>query len=560
MVSDPILERELLRDLLARFLAESEFPEFAAFRYVHKQHRELLDALEQRGLIRREGNLYVLSRVGLLACDNAPAFRLIETCNDLIPVLQDIFRQSEIEVSSAAPHSVAALMGLKLEEATRALRFLSYDSPFALKRALDHAGDDYVEIGPTVVDLALLPTSPEVPPTDEPPAVSDALRLTEIAVSGYRPFASLSAAFGDLTVIIGANASGKSSLFDFLHLVSFAVQAPLPPEIDPRSLGRTLFHAGMPQRLSFMLDAAGGNGSNLRYQVEIQGPVGSVKVASEVLSSIASPEAEPEVLLDLRFGKGSVREASSPESSRIPWTAPPNELALRRVLDPRLSMISSFQGFLASFRFYPGFDISPDAALRRPTHTDEAPILAENGANLSAVLHAMLLEHREAWQELELYLQAAIPGFESIGVKTRGGKGMVVTTWRERGVPEELTLADLSDGTVRLLCWLTLALSPNLPPVICIDEPEIGLHPRVLPILAGAFKQAAARSQLIVATHSPQLLAEFRFEDIAVMHKEEGRAVFVRPSSSAALRREVEEIGGEAITRLFLSDELEARS
>jgi predicted ATPase len=195
--------------------------------------------------------------------------------------------------------------------------------------------------------------------------------------------------------------------------------------------------------------------------------------------------------------------------------------------------------------------------MRRPAYTEERPLLAEDGSNLSAVLNSLILEHRDSWEEIETHLRAAIPGFESLKVRPRGGRGMAIGVWRERGVKEELTLGDLSEGTLRLLCWLVLTLSPNLPPVVCIDEPELGLHPRVLPTLAGAFKLASARSQILIATHSPHFLSQFDLDEIAVMRKDDGRAVFVRPGTSQALRREVEEIGGEALARLFISEELE---
>jgi predicted ATPase len=103
-------------------------------------------------------------------------------------------------------------------------------------------------------------------------------------------------------------------------------------------------------------------------------------------------------------------------------------------------------------------------------------------------------------------------------------------------------------------------LAPSIPPLICLDEPELGLHPRVLPILAGLLRIAAARSQILVATHSPYLLSQFTLDEIAVMRKENGRAVFVRPGNSKALRREIEELGGEALSQLHISDELEVRS
>ena len=79
----------------------------------------------------------------------------------------------------------------------------------------------------------------------------------------------------------------------------------------------------------------------------------------------------------------------------------------------------------------------------------------------------------------------------------------------------------------------------------------------MLPVLAGLFKQASTRSQILIATHSPYFLSSFALEEIAVMRKSGGAAELVWPSSSRALRELVQEVGGEALTRLHLSDELE---
>jgi len=382
-------------------------------------------------------------------------------------------------------------------------------------------------------------------------------RIELIEISGYRPFSGFAASPGPLTVLIGANASGKSSLFDALRLLSYAAQNPLPPEIDPR-LGASvaLFHAGGPERIELLVRTQ-LEGRPLRYEVSIQGPVGTPRIARELLASVAGPEeGEPHAFLD--FHQGTGRVSASDDAIRTPqWTLPPNELALRRALSPDLGVPAQFLAFVSSWRFYGAIDVSPQAAARRPSYVDEFAVPADDGSNLSMVLSSLFLQYPEAWQELETALRTAIPGFESISVKPRGAKGMVIGVWRERGVKDELTLADLSDGTLRLLWWLALAFSPHLPPLVCIDEPELGLHPRVLPVLAGAFKIASSRAQFLIATHSPHFLSQFDLEDIAVMRKEEGRAVFVRPATSDALRREVEEIGGEAIAKLFLSEELE---
>lgn len=388
-------------------------------------------------------------------------------------------------------------------------------------------------------------------------------RLETIEIDGYRAFRNFSAHPGNLTVIVGANATGKSSLFDFLRFISFAASNPLPPEIDPGSAGKMLFRAGGPERiaLAFVVDL--GQGKPLRYQVEIHGPVGTPRVTRERLATIgplSAGESEPFVFLDFRGGKGVVRDQVERRLKRPQWTVQPNELALRRALDPTLATLSRFQSFASSWRFYSGFDVSGSGAIRRLVPTEPNPTLSEDGANLSAVLFALMSEHPDAWQELETHLRSAIPGFQSLNVKPRGGPGTVIGVWRERGIKEELTLADLSDGTLRLLCWATLCLSASMPPLVCIDEPELGLHPRVLPVLAGLLRLASARSQILVATHSPYFLSQFSLGEIAVMRKDEGRALFLRPATSQALRREIEEMGSEALARLHISDELEVRS
>lgn len=384
--------------------------------------------------------------------------------------------------------------------------------------------------------------------------------LTRIEIDGYRPFRKFVAEPEDLTVIIGANATGKSSLFDFLRFVSRAAQDALPPEIDDRSAGKLIFHGGAPERIRFALTLDLGQRFPLRYEAEILGPVGAPKVSRERLATtqpLQQGEKEPFIFLDFSAGRGVVRDQREKKLVRPEWTVRGNELALRRALDPTLVTLSHVQGLLSSWRFYSGFDVSSGASVRRPVPTEPEPLLDEHGDNLSAVLMWLQSRHPTAWDELESHVRAAVPGFQSLNVKAHGGPGTVIGVWRETGVETELTLADLSDGTLRLLCWAVLCLAPNLPPLLCVDEPELGLHPRVLPVLAGLFRLASARTQVLIATHSPYFLSQFELDEIAVMRREGGAARFLRPSSSRALREAVEELGGEAITRLHLSDELE---
>jgi predicted ATPase len=381
--------------------------------------------------------------------------------------------------------------------------------------------------------------------------------LQRIEIHGYRPFREFVAELGSLTVIVGANAAGKSALLDFLLFARQAASEPLPPEIDHGSIGKTLFHAGGPPKIAWSMTVAMGR--LLRYEVEILGPIGAPRVTRERLAT-AEPAAgaRPTLLLDFRAGSGTLRDHVRGLMVPAPWPPIPNELALRRMLDPRYAAAYRLRETMSQWRVYAGFDVSSGSPIRQPAFTESEPVLAEDGRNLSAVLLWLQTEHRDVFAELETHLRSVIPSFRALQVKLMGGPGRAMATWREDGVSEDLTLADLSDGTLRFLGWLTLCLAPRPPALVCMDEPEIGLHPRVLPVLAGLCKRASEQHQVLLTTHSPYLLSQFELDDIAIMRREDGRAVFARPGSSAALRAMIEEIGGDELMRMHVSDELEA--
>jgi predicted ATPase len=553
-------DRELLGEVLGLLEKGPALPERTSFRAAHANARKRLDELERSGLISNLIGRYRITPLGLRALRSPPAKIAYERSQDILKDLQGAYLESQ------AKHWNAEQFGARFQRATaevaRIITLLS-DAPGLVVHRLDGETGFIAEfaLGETILD-AVLPAWHEEDGSETSTARPELEPfISIIEISGYRPFAGFSAGLGHLTVMIGANASGKSSLFDALRLLTHAVESPLPPELDPRSEpGRAVFHIGGPQQIDIAVESPLGPSNRLRYEVSIQGPLGAPHVALEHLATtqpLSASEQGPFTFLAFRGGKGTFRNIGEPASKRGEYSTPPNELALRRIYASTPSTPAQFRSFVASWRFYAGFDVSPRADLRRPAYIDQDPVLAEDGSNLTAVLNSLVLEHHDAWEELEMHLRAAIPGFESLNVKPRGARGMAMAFWRERGVKEELTLSDLSDGTLRLLCWLCLALSPNLSPVVCIDEPELGIHPRVLPTLAGAFKIASSRSQILIATHSPYFLSQFDLDEIAVMRKEDGRTVFVRPGTSQAIRREVEEVGGEALASLFVSEELE---
>ena len=98
--------------------------------------------------------------------------------------------------------------------------------------------------------------------------------------------------------------------------------------------------------------------------------------------------------------------------------------------------------------------------------------------------------------------------------------------WLEKGSDDYFNAASLSDGTLRFMCLATLLLQPILPGIIFLDEPELGLHPFALNILAGLLKKASKKTQVIVATQSVTLVNQFDPENIFIVDREDNQSVF----------------------------------
>ena len=128
--------------------------------------------------------------------------------------------------------------------------------------------------------------------------------------------------------------------------------------------------------------------------------------------------------------------------------------------------------------------------------------LLEDGANLALVLGEM--DHHKLLDRVNRYLGKLSDLLEEVTVLTRGGITQFYV--REKNVSEPLAATALSDGTLRLLCLLAVLLDPAPPSLICIEEPETGLHPDAIRIVAEILEEAATRTQLVITTHSPALV------------------------------------------------------
>jgi predicted ATPase len=204
----------------------------------------------------------------------------------------------------------------------------------------------------------------------------------------------------------------------------------------------------------------------------------------------------------------------------------PIELAISQVKDPtKYPAASEVLKQLEGWTFYRDIDVGPESPVRQPALLRSDIRLLPNGSNLSSVFHAIQQDHPDDWGEILEIVHTAYPDFMKLTVPAEGGDGKVLLRWFEQPYEREGISANLlSDGTMKLLCLIAILKNPTPPPLICIDEPELGLHPDWIELVAELMQDAAMRTQVIVATHSPHIVAKMKPEQVIVTEKENGES------------------------------------
>lgn len=422
--------------------------------------------------------------------------------------------------------------------------------------------------------------------------------IQQLRFDGYRLLDGFVADLDRLTVVIGANASGKSTLLDALSVVAQGVDWSLNDVIASKngmwslcSIARECDEIGWQIRFSkpmdHMLFSKMPIGSDLPcvYEARIgRDQQGQVEPRYECLR-YATPRqgySEPFKMLEVDYQRAKVFDPKTgkltpfdqPEPKAISDSGESLSKALNSPVRKAALVLSQMRfenqfpiptwvrAFFSTFCFYPGFDVSRSSPIRsKPAEFRAHTTLLTSGENLGTVLHEIQTrhDHRGAASELHDFFVAAYPHVERITAETAfGGEPRVLVRVRESGLHRGTELWELSDGMLRFLLLCTALLNPVAPPFIALDEPEAGLHPRLLPIVASMIRAAAEKTQVLVTTHSPQLLNSLKLSEIAVMTRENSTAKWFRPGSRTSLQKMLDSNLGGTLGDLHTSGELEA--
>lgn len=183
---------------------------------------------------------------------------------------------------------------------------------------------------------------------------------------------------------------------------------------------------------------------------------------------------------------------------------------------------------ICSWKIYHFHDTSLEAGMRRYQDQGHNEVLFTDASNIAPYLLMLKDEHSDAYNEIIDAVRLVTPFFDDFVLKPQKNEKLRLD-WRQKGLKDyPMRPTQLSDGSIRFICLATALLQPTPPSTIIIDEPELGLHPAAISILAELIQDAAKRTQLIVATQSPALIDHFRVEDVIAVNRQDGATTFQR--------------------------------
>ena len=342
--------------------------------------------------------------------------------------------------------------------------------------------------------------------------------IKSIKVKGMLSFQDVSLDLRPLNVLIGPNASGKSNLIEIVALLQS-----LPGDLAGfiRQSGGISEWLWKGDRENGLLPSNGRIEVVLkptpistpqRHTLEIDGRGldFNTNIVQETLEDEPTCKGRhrSQLYIQMHWDSGTLRGKDESGEWRTQEVKigeiPRGQSVLREITEPSLYLeIYLVRQQFDAIRFYRDWSMGRSSGVRKPQPAD-APndFLNEDFSNLALVINQ--LQRGPAIREIEENLQEFYELYEQIGVSVEAGGAQL---WlREKGLQDVIPATRLSDGTLRYLALLTILCHPEPPPLICIEEPELGLHPDMIPQIGKLLLSASERTQLIVTTHSKALI------------------------------------------------------
>ncbi len=376
------------------------------------------------------------------------------------------------------------------------------------------------------------------------------MQIESIEIKNFRLFrATRLTHIPRLCVLVGANGTGKSTLFDVFSFLKDALAMNVGKAVSRRGGYKELASRGFAREpieltLQFRLDIT-GHERLVTYVLKIEpDPTGRAVVAREILRYKRGANGKPYHFIDFALGKGyaitneedfsKADEALNREEQELDA---PDILAIKGLGQfERFKAASAFRMMIENWHIS-DFHVS-DA---RPSQEDGfAEHLSTRGDNLPLVANFLFEHHRDCFDRVLESMKRRVPGIEVVESR-QTEDGRLVLRFQDGSFKDPFIARYVSDGTLKMFAYLVLLHDPKPFPLLAVEEPENQLYPELLPELAEEFRAYARRGgQVFISTHSPDFLNALALDEIYCLRKEAGFTLIRKASDSDNLRALVE--------------------
>ena len=352
------------------------------------------------------------------------------------------------------------------------------------------------------------------------------IKLNKLEIKGFKSIDSngQTIPFGDITVLIGANGSGKSNVISFLRMLQSMATGKLSDYLGREHPNRLLYY-GSKKTAGIQFKAFFDDGADIRYEVDLKRElpwgmyIGSEKVGFGQFDPAHKKNWKP------KTHKGNDGSNEISEFHYLQRQA--NGEAGLLTDDSEIGRL--VKDFLAGIEIFQFNDTSDSARIKDMSYIDDAYKLKHDAGNLAPFLR--MLKNSPAYEKyyrrIILFIRSVMPQFDDFALEPLpGDKNYIHLNWKDKyDTGFIFDPYQLSDGSLRFMALATLLLQPPelLPTLIAIDEPELGLHPTAITALTGMIKIAAQNTQILMATQSPRFLDELDVEDIVIVEHDKLR-------------------------------------
>ncbi|MGA2067038.1 MAG: AAA family ATPase [Thermoguttaceae bacterium] len=339
--------------------------------------------------------------------------------------------------------------------------------------------------------------------------------LKRIRIAGWKSICDAALELGPVTLLIGANGAGKSNLIAFFRMLDRLVADDFQVHIAQCGGANAVLHFGAKKtpamELEIVLQMPAGEG---RYRARLSGAAGDTLIFADEWVAFRGPGLPWRLVDDVRAGRKETalggRWSPSPEHAET-------GAAIRRFLDR-----------CRVFHFHDTSDTSP---MRRSCYVNANRHLYPDGGNVAAMLYLYRETRPIVYRRIVATIRQIAPFLDDFVLEPdKLNPNNITLRWKQPGSEYDFAPHQLSDGSLRMIALATLLLQPeeDLPALIVLDEPELGLHPAAIALLGGLVRKASHYCQIVLATQSPAFVDCFDPADVVVVKGTEGITTFER--------------------------------